>query len=106
MAAAGCNCAALDETRNGDPLMETTHLRDLVEQRINQRWADWSRAHPNLAEAIDRTRLVETSVERLRDDPRFMQAMNAAAVDEHRVAAMERLVSLVEALVVRLLPLP
>jgi hypothetical protein len=86
--------------------METTHLRDLVEQRINQRWVDWSRAHPNLAAAIDRTRLIEASIERLRDDPTFVQAMNAAAVDEHRVAAMERLVSLVEALVVKLMPMP
>lgn len=84
--------------------METKHLRDLVEQRVGVRWDAFARAHPHLAAAIDRTRLIETAVERLRDDPAFQRAMSAAGADEARLSGMERVAKLVEALVARMLP--
>ncbi len=76
--------------------METTPLRDLIEARLGDRWEVWARRHPHLAAAIDRTRLVEASVDRLREDPEFQRAMLAADIDEAKLAAAAGLLSRVE----------
>jgi hypothetical protein len=67
--------------------MTTQNLRDLIDKRIDSQWSTWSKAHPNLAEAIDRTRLIESSVELLRDDPDYLEAMRLAGLDEVKLAA-------------------
>lgn len=81
----------------------TRHLRDLVANRLDKHWSDFAQAHPHLAEAIDRARLVELSVSRLADDPRFIEAMQQAAVDEAALTAAVRLVDEAEQWVRRLL---
>lgn len=67
--------------------MTNQSLRDLISEKINIRWLQWSQKHPNLARVIDRTRLVESTVDRLRDDPRFIQAMRDADLDDAKLAA-------------------
>lgn len=83
----------------------TQPLRDLVEQRLGQRWSEFAQAHPNLAQAIDQTRLVESAVRSLRDDPAFIEAMRAADLDEVKLAAAARVFELVERWVGRFMPL-
>ena len=86
-------------------MAETRLLRDVVEQRINQRWSAFVEAHPHLAAVIDRTRLVESAVQRLRDEPEFRAAMQEAGLDEAKLAAAARILERAEALAIRLLPL-
>ena len=62
--------------------MTTRDLHSLVGDKIDVLWSDWSTRHPHLARAIDRARLVETTVQRVRDDPEFIQAMRDAGLDE------------------------
>ncbi len=65
----------------------TTHdLRSLIREKIDYRWSDWAEQHPHLARAIDRTRLVESAVELLREDPEFIRAMHEADLDEAKLA--------------------
>ena len=65
----------------------TTHdLHSLVSERINIRWPDWAGRHPHLAQAIDRTRLIESTVDLLREDPKFIHAMREADLDEAKLA--------------------
>lgn len=82
----------------------TTTLRTLIAGAIESRWAAWSQDHPNLAQAIDRTQLIDIAVTRLRDDPAFIQAMAQANLDEQRLAALDNLGQFVSRAVDRLLP--
>ena len=84
--------------------MQTTPLRDLIETRLNVRWDAWASRHPHLAAAIDRTRLIETSMDRLRDDPDFQAAMAAADLDERQLAAAATLLDRVEGTLGRVMP--
>jgi len=84
--------------------MPTLTLRDLVADRINGRWSDWSARHPHLAEAIDRVRLVDSAVTRLRNDPDFIEAMRAADLDEADLAKASHLLDQANKLVSHLLP--
>ena len=86
-------------------MAETHLLRDMVEQRLNERWADFAKTHPHLAEVIDRTRLIDSAVQRLRDDPAYVAAMREAGLDESQLAAAARVLERAEAVVGRLLPL-
>ncbi len=86
-------------------MAETKLLRDVVQQRMNQRWVAFAEAHPHLAEVIDRTRLVESSVQRLREDPQFQAAMREAGLDEAKLAAAMRAVDRAEMLIAHVLPL-
>ncbi|MEX0775197.1 MAG: hypothetical protein WD042_05725 [Phycisphaeraceae bacterium] len=81
----------------------TTPLHDLVATRINQRWDAFAAAHPQLAKAIDRTVLVESTVARLRDDPAFARAMAQAELDEVQLAAVARVLDLAEKWIARAL---
>ena len=85
--------------------MRTILLRDLVENRLEAQWAQWSRRHPHLAEIIDRTRLIETTVTSVTDDPQLEEAFRQADLDEHQLEAAFRLMKLVERLVGRALRL-
>jgi hypothetical protein len=85
--------------------MTTRDLRSLVEEKIDGRWADWAQKHPNLAEAIDRTRLVESAVESLRNDPGFIQAMRAADLDDARLSAAARILDRADRVIRQTLPL-
>ena len=85
--------------------MQTTELRDLVAGRIDIRWDAWVKAHPHLASAIDRVRLTESAVARLRDDPAFVRALAEAQADGNKLEGAVRLVELVERWVGRLMPL-
>ncbi|MFW6059388.1 MAG: hypothetical protein ACODAQ_04360 [Phycisphaeraceae bacterium] len=86
-------------------MSETRMLRDVVEQRINRRWSAFAKAHPHLAAVIDRTRLVESAVQRLRDDPAFRAAMAEADLDEAKLVAAARVLERAEALALQVLPL-
>lgn len=79
-------------------------LRDLVTQRLDVRWSDFCRDHPNLAAAIDRCTLVEQAVAHLRHDPRFRAALREAELDEARLCAAARALEQVERVVTLLLP--
>ncbi len=84
----------------------TTHvLRSLINEKINGRWMVWAQKHPHLAEAIDRTRLVESAVELLRNDPDFIQAMRAADLDDAKLAAAARILDQADRVIRRALPL-
>jgi hypothetical protein len=80
-------------------------LRDLVCQRLGVRWDQWAAAHPHLAKVIDRTRLVESAVTSLRNDPQFVAALRQADLDETQLAAAARAVELAEKWLIRFLPL-
>ncbi|MEM9417489.1 MAG: hypothetical protein AAGA25_00360 [Planctomycetota bacterium] len=77
----------------------TTHtkrLRGLVEAKLDEHWLTWSQNHPHLAAAIGRTRLIDLAVDRLRDDPAFIQAMQQASIDQHVLDRSSRLHQLIE----------
>ena len=80
-------------------------LRDLVAQRVDLRWTQWAQAHPHMAEAIDRARLVEVAVDRLADDAAFREAMRQADLDESQLGSLLRLLDIAEGWVSRLMPL-
>jgi hypothetical protein len=85
--------------------LHTTLLRDVVEQRLVDRWPAFADRHPRLAEAIDRTRLIEAAVADLVDDPAFAAAMDAADLDEHALRQVLDLLQRVETVVGRIVPL-
>ncbi len=67
--------------------MTPHNLQELIRDKIDGQWSDWSARHPHLAAAIDRIRLVESTTALLRDDPEYIQAMRAADLDEVKLAA-------------------
>jgi len=71
-------------------------LRDLVEQQLDASWPEFADRHPHLAAAIDRTRLVETTVQSLADDPALQAALREADVDQATLTAAARVVGLIE----------
>ncbi len=84
----------------------TTHdLRSLISEKIDLRWSDWSSQHPHLALAIDRTRLVESAVDLLRQDPEFIQAMREADLDEAKLALAASILDRADQLIRNSLPL-
>jgi len=83
--------------------MTNKELRDLVRERVGVRWEEWSKAHPHLAAAVDRTRLIESAVRRLEEDERFQQAVASAEADRLRLDAASRVVQCVEGLISRVL---
>ena len=85
--------------------MTTRNLHSLVNEKINLRWSDWATRHPQLASAIDRTRLVESTVALLREDPKFMSAMREADLDEARLAAAANLIDRANQIIREALPL-
>lgn len=70
---------------------ERRMLRDLVADRVEVRWERFEAEHPHLAAAIDRVRLVDSTVERLSADPEFRRAMDQAARDEAVMDAVGRI---------------
>lgn len=76
--------------------MNSIPLRDLVEQRLELHWPDFARRHPNLAAAIDRTRLIDTTARSLADDPDLRAALRQADLDEATLAAASRVFGLIE----------
>lgn len=84
----------------------TSHaLNDLIRDKIDGRWSEWSAGHPHLADAIDRIRLVESTAAQLREDPEYIQAMRAADLDEAGLIAAERILGRIEQAVQKVLPL-
>ncbi len=81
----------------------TTALRELVSARIHQRFDDWAKEHPHLARAIDRTKMIESAVTRLRDDPEFQQALREADLNEQQLMLASRALEVVERWVRRVL---
>ncbi len=66
-----------------DPTTTATRLlREVVAARLDENWAQFERMHPHLAAAIERTRLIESTVHRIAADPAYGQAVEAAAKDE------------------------
>lgn len=80
---------------------QTRALREMIAERVGVRWEQFASEHPNLAAAIERTRLVETGVRQLERDPAYQRAMEAAGRDEAVLAAAARLVGEVDKWVAR-----
>ena len=78
-------------------------LRDLVAERLNLHWGQFAEEHPHLAAAIEQVNLVETTVQKLDDDPEFRAAMEAAGQDERTLLAAARLLDVVDRWLIRLL---
>ncbi len=85
--------------------MTTEDLRSMVSDKINGRWSKWAQRHPHLAQVIDHTRLVESAVERLRDDPRFIRAMQEADLDDARLSAAAKILERADQVIRDTLPL-
>ncbi len=81
-----------------------TPLRDLVEAKLDEHWLAWSHQHPHLAAAIDRTKLLDVAMDRLRDDPAFIEALKQADFDEHRLAQAAHLLNLADRWARQVLP--
>ena len=84
--------------------MNTQSLRDLVETAVNVQWDAAAVHDPTLAGAIPRTKLVDATVQRLREEPAFVAAMARADVDEATLSAVLRLLVQVQRIVGRALP--
>lgn len=82
-----------------------TSLRQLVQQQVDVKWEDFAQKHPHLAAAVDRSTLIDSTVERLADDPAYRAAMDQAAKDEAAGTVGAKVVELVETWVTRLLGL-
>lgn len=85
--------------------IHNTALREVVSEKVNQRWVDWARTHPHLAQVVDRTRLIESTVERLQDQPEFAEAMRQADLDENTLMAALKLLNQTDHLIRLVLPL-
>ena len=66
-------------------------LRQVVADRLDIHWTQFEREHPHLAAAIERVRLIDSTVNRIADDPAYAQAMAGAAQDEGAMDVMESL---------------
>ena len=76
-----------------------TSLRDVISDKVNARWNEWAAAHPNLARVVDRTRLVESTVVQLRNEPAFIEAMRQADLDEDKLVAAAKLLEQTDRLI-------
>lgn len=85
--------------------MSKQGLKDIVADKLDQKWDVWAKAHPQLAAAIDRTQLVDAAVKRLREDPQFMAAMEHAAVDEHTLAQASAVLGKADQMIGNILPM-
>lgn len=85
--------------------MTRHELRELVEARLGRRWEEWAKTHPHLAAAIDRTKLIESTVSRLSEDAGFQDAVARAEADRLRLEATAGVVEFIERLVSRVLRL-
>ena len=83
----------------------SAYLRDVVESRLVARWDAWVATHPNLARVIDRTKLIDAAVTRLRADRQFQDALEEADLDEATLAAAAGVLAVVEQWVARLMAL-
>lgn len=79
----------------GHPSAPVTSLREIVSSRIVADWSAFAAEHPNLAEVLDRTRMVDSAVTRLREDPAFQAAMRQADLDEQQLAAAANVLEIV-----------
>lgn len=89
---------------SGERRVTSRPLRDLVQSRLGLRWPRFARDHPHLAEAIDRTRLIESGLQRLEEDAALRDAMRRADIDEAALAAALQVVERADSLLERLLP--
>ena len=87
-----------------DPI-RTHSLRDVITEKVDTRWHEWAESHPHLARVVDRTRLIESTVERLRQEPTFVDAMQQADLDEDKLVAAAKLLSQADRLIRLVLPL-
>ena len=65
--------------------MQTKLLRELVQDRLDMRWTAWAREHPHLAEIIDRTRLIDSAVDRLVKDGELEEVLQQADMNESQL---------------------
>lgn len=84
--------------------MKSQELRTLIGEKIDVRWSEWASKHPHLAEAIDRVRLIESTVSLLREDPEFVAAMREADLDEAELIKAARLLDRADYYIHHLLP--
>jgi len=78
--------------------------KDRIEQRLAAPWSRWAQDHPRLAEAIDRTSLVENTVARVRSDPNFQEAMAQSHGDVRALELGGRLSEQLDKLIDKTLP--
>jgi hypothetical protein len=71
-------------------------LKDIVAAQLEIHWTQFQQEHPHLAAAIERTRLIESTVARITDDPQYKHAMRLAAQDEGMQETVEKLKDLAD----------
>lgn len=81
----------------------TRLLRDRVMAQVPQRWESWALDHPHLARAIDRLKLMESAVQRWREEPEFQTALRQAVWNESKRRTAGKVYQLIERLVSRVL---
>lgn len=69
------------------------------------KWEAFAADHPHLAASIERVRLIESTVERLTDDPAYRAALDAAGRDDAVLESASALLGLIETWVDRALGL-
>ena len=94
----------LTNTNPHDPI-RTNSLRDVIAEKIDTRWHEWAESHPHLARVVDRTRLIESTIERLQEEPAFVDAMRQSDLDEDKLVAAAKLLSQADRLIRLVLPL-
>ena len=60
-----------------DQAMTDEAIRTAVAQAVTKAYRDWAWQHPNLSEAIDRTGVIGTASQSLRQSPQFAEAVSA-----------------------------
>ncbi len=83
----------------------TQHLRQIVADRLDIHWTQFAREHQHLAAAIERTRLVDSAVRSITNDPSYVHAQKAATQDETFLDGMDGVTALADRWVRRLLGL-
>lgn len=82
-----------------------TALRDLVARQMSIKWEAFAADHPHLAASIEQVRLIESTVERLTEDPLYRAALDAAGRDDAVIESASVLLGLIETWVDRALGL-
>ena len=53
-------------------------IQDHVSAAVKEEWKAFEEQHPNIAQFIDQSQLVQGAITALRDDPEFMEAVGQA----------------------------
>lgn len=95
----------MNDYADGIPLDTRQVLKDMIARRLDLRWSDFAEHHPQLAAAIERTRLIDLAVADLSRDAALRRALDSAAVDEATLRLAGQLSEAIDHWVGRAIPL-